>query len=55
MRNDPTARQRELKFGDEEMWTTLPEPVQQQCRTLWRQMLATVFNPSDRRQNERED
>lgn len=48
-------RQRELKFDDEELWTVLPEPVQQECRSLWRQMLAAVLNPSNRRQNERED
>jgi len=55
--HDPTngLRQRELRFDDEPLWTMLPEPVQQECRSLWRQILATVLTPHDRRPNERED
>jgi hypothetical protein len=49
------SRQRALPFADEEMWSTLPEPVRESCRSLWRQLLTSVLAPSERRQNERED
>lgn len=49
------ARQPTLPFEDEEMWSALPEQVRENCRSLWRQLLASVLAPSERRQNERED
>ena len=52
---NPTVWQRKLGFEDEEIWSELPESVREQCRTLWRQVLASVLNTGERRQNERED
>jgi len=49
------GRQRRLHFDDGEIWTELPESVREQCRTLWRQVLASVLKIGERRQNERED
>ena len=49
------AWQRRLHFGDEPMWAELPESVREHCRTLWRQLLASVLKTGERRQNERED
>jgi hypothetical protein len=49
------GRQRRLHFDDEEIWSVLPEPVREQCRTLWCQVLASVLKIGERRQNERED
>ena len=42
--------QRRLRFGDEEIWTELPESVREQCRALWRQVLASILKTSERRQ-----
>jgi hypothetical protein len=50
-----TVWQRRLHFEDEQIWTELPESVREHCRTLWRQLLATVLKTGERRQNERED
>ena len=47
--------QRRLHFDDEQIWTELPEPEREHCRTLWRQLLASVLKIGERRQNERED
>jgi hypothetical protein len=52
---DLPGRQRRLHFDDDQIWTELPESVREQCRTLWRQVLASVLKVSERRQNERED
>ena len=52
---NPARRQRKLHFEDEEIWTELPESVREQCRTLWRQVLASVLKTDKGRQNERED
>jgi len=51
----PRAQQRRLRFDDEELWTALPESVQQQCRLLLRQILATILNPKVRRENDGEN
>jgi ferric iron reductase protein FhuF len=51
----PTGWQRQLHFEDEEIWNELPESVREQCRTLWRQVLASVLKVGEGRQNERED
>jgi hypothetical protein len=32
-----------------------PESVREQCRTLWRQVLASILKAAEGRQNERED
>lgn len=52
---NPTGWQRRLRFEDEDIWTEFPEPVREQCRTLLRQVLASVLKAGERRQNERED
>ena len=52
---NPSAWQRRLRFEDEEIWTELPESVREQCRTLWRQVLASVLRTAEGRRNERED
>ena len=49
------VQQRRLHFEEEEIWTELPESVQEHCRTLWRQLLASVLKTGEWRQNERED
>ena len=51
----PTEWQRRLHFEDEQIWNELPESVREQCRTLWRQVLASVLKAGEGRQNERED
>ena len=51
----PTGWQRRLHFEDEEIWNELPESVREQCRMLWRQVLASVLPAGEGRQNERED
>ena len=55
--NDQTAvaRQRELRFEDEEIWTRLPEPVRERCRTLWKELLASVLKSHEERSDERQD
>jgi hypothetical protein len=52
---NPPVWQHKLRFEDEEIWAELPEPVREHCRTLWRQLLASVLKAGERRQNERED
>jgi hypothetical protein len=52
---NPGGWQRQLRFEDEEIWTALPESVREQCRALWRQVLASVLKAGERRPNERED
>ena len=52
---NPAGWQRRLRFEDEEIWMKLPEPVREQCRTLWRQILASVVKAGEGGQNERED
>ena len=32
-KENPVSRQRRLHFEDDELWTMLPEPVQERCRT----------------------
>ena len=49
------SRQPALSFEDEELWSALPVQVRESCRSLWRQLLASVLAPRERRQNERED
>jgi hypothetical protein len=52
----PIASQRRLRFEEEkELWDELPEPTREQCRGLWRQLLASVLKTGEGRQNERED
>jgi hypothetical protein len=48
-------RQCRLHFEDNELWVTLPEAVQESCRSLWRELLAIVLKKDERRQHERED
>ena len=51
----PVTRQRKLHFEDHELWTKLPESVQERCRSLWKELLASVLKKDERRQHERED
>ena len=52
---NPVARQRRLHFEDNELWETLPEAVQERCRSLWKELLTSVLKKDERRQHERED
>jgi hypothetical protein len=54
-KENPIARQRKLRFEDDELWTTLPEAVRERCRTLWKELLASVLKKDERRRDERED
>jgi hypothetical protein len=54
-KGNPVTRQRNLRFEGDELWTKLPESVQEQCRSLWKELLASVLKKDERRQNERED
>jgi len=51
----PAARQRHLRFEDEDVWTMLPEEVRERCRGLWKEILASVLKERERRPDERED
>jgi hypothetical protein len=54
-KENPVAWQRRLHFEDNQLWTTLPEEVQERCRSLWKELLASVLKKNERRQHERED
>ena len=54
-KENPVAGQRRLHFEDIELWEKLPEAVQEGCRNLWKELLASVLNKDERRQYERED
>lgn len=54
-KENPVARQRRLRFQDNELWAMLPEAVQESCRSLWKELLASVLKKDERRQHERED
>lgn len=54
-KENPFTRQRELQFEENEVWTMLPEAVQERCRSLWTELLASVLKKRERRQHERED
>jgi hypothetical protein len=54
-KENPITRQRNFRFEDEELWMMLPEAVRERCRTLWKQLLASVLNVDERRTDERED
>ena len=54
-KENPVIRQRKIHFEDDELWTRLPEPVQESCRSLWKELLASVLKSAERRQHERED
>jgi hypothetical protein len=48
------SRQQRLRF-EEEIWTALPGPVRDDCRSLFKELLASVLKKSERRQDERDD
>jgi hypothetical protein len=52
---NPVIRQRKLHFDDDELWTRLPDSVQERCRSLWKELLASVLKKDERRRHERED
>jgi hypothetical protein len=54
-KENPGTRQRKLHFEDDELWTKLPESVQERCRNLWKELRASVLKKDERRQHERED
>jgi len=54
-KENPVTRQGSLHFEDDELWITLPQPVQERCRALWKELLASVVKKDERRQHERED
>jgi hypothetical protein len=51
----PVTGQRKLHFEGDELWTMLPQSVQESCRTLWKELLASVLKKDERRRDERED
>jgi hypothetical protein len=54
-KENPVTRQRKLHFEGDELWTMLPQPVQERCRTLWKELLASVLKKDEGRRDERED
>jgi hypothetical protein len=54
-KENPVTGQRKLHFEDDELWTMLPQSVQESCRTLWKELLASVLKKDERRRDERED
>ena len=54
-KENPVTRQRKIRFEDEELWARLPESVQESCRSLWKELLASIAKKDERRQHERED
>jgi hypothetical protein len=52
---NPVTRQRRLPFEDNKLWETLPEAVQEHCRSLCKELLASVLKKDEWRQHERED
>lgn len=54
-KENPVARQSRLCFEDNELWATLPKAVQESCRSLWKELLASVLKKDEGRQHERED
>lgn len=54
-KENPVTRQRKLHFEEDELWTMLPQSVQERCRTLWKELLASVLKKDERRRDERED
>jgi hypothetical protein len=54
-KENPVTRQRNLHFENDELWTRLPESVQERCRSLWKELLVSVLKKGERRQDERED
>jgi hypothetical protein len=54
-KENPVRRQGNLHFEDYALWAALPESVRESCRSLWRELLASVLKKDERRQHERED
>jgi hypothetical protein len=52
---NPGSSQQKLRFEVEEVWSTLPDPVRQGCRSLFKELLTSVLKKEARRENERED
>ena len=52
---NPGSPQQKLRFEVEEVWSTLPDPVRQGCRSLFKELLTSVLKKGQRRENERED
>jgi hypothetical protein len=50
-----STRQQELRFEIDQVWSVLAEPTRAACRSLFRELLASVLKKSERRQHERED
>jgi hypothetical protein len=57
MRNkeNPVTLQRKIHFEDSELWGKLPESVQENCRSLLKELLTSIAKNDERRQHERED
>ena len=54
-KENPVTRQCRLCFEDNELWATLPEAVQESCRSLWKELLASVVKKDEGRLHERQD
>ena len=53
-KENPVTRQRKIHFEDDELWNKLPESVRESCRSLWKELLASVVKKNERRQHERD-
>ena len=54
-KENPLTRQHTLHFEDDGLWTRLPDSVRERCRSLWKELLASVLKKDERGQHERED
>ena len=54
-KENPVTRQRKIQFEDDQLWNRLPESVQEKCRNLWKELLASMAKKNERRQYERKD
>jgi hypothetical protein len=54
-KENPVTRQHKFHFEDDELWTRLPQSAQERCRSLWKELLASVLKKDEWRQDERED
>ena len=52
---DDVARQWQLPFHDDQIWTALPESTRTDCRALFEELLKETLKRPDRRKNERQD
>jgi hypothetical protein len=54
-KDDVVAKQWQLPFRDDEIWTALPERTRTACRALFEELLKATLKQQNRRENERQD